>query len=177
MTRACLAAVLLVAATAATSSAGTYLGLGVGTSANVAGQMTTFSGDGDRSGKLIIGQQFGRISIEGTATRYGLLNYGHTPFDATEAAAALKLSLPVGNNIELFGRAGLERTWLSGPQFDLAGNGFLVGAGLQYRLDLGIGAGAVFVDYNRTSTNFQASNKTTLQGSASIWSLGLIVSL
>ena len=183
MTRACLAAVLLVAASASTSFAGTYVGIGVGSSVDVGGQMSQygggFSGDGTRSGRLILGQRFGRLSVEGNVMRFGVLFDGRGPDDVTTVAAAAKLSFPVEPNIEAFGRAGVERSWLSGAgqMPDLSGDGYLLGLGFEYRLDLGIGAGSVFVDYARTSTTFEDSESHKLDGSVSMWTLGLTVSL
>jgi hypothetical protein len=179
-----LAAVALVAASATAASAEAYLGLGIGTTASVGGDMTSFQGDGSRSGRLILGSRFGRFSVEGNGTRFGLIG-NSVAYQADQLAAALKYSFPLGNNFEVFGRGGLERTWLSTDAMtrqNFAGNGYLLGAGFEYRLDLAVAAGSIFVDYTRTATGFSgdsadASRMPTLDGTASMWTLGLTLSI
>src|SRR5689334_18281720 len=94
MKSACLA-VILVAAAAPASHAGTYVGLGIGSSADVGGKMSGygggFTGDGTRSGRLILGQSFGRFSIEANAMRFGVLYNDNLQDDVTTLAAAAKL--------------------------------------------------------------------------------------
>ena len=153
-----LLAVALVAASATAASANTYLGLGIGTAASPGGDMGMSSSDGNRSGRLMLGTRFGHLSLEGAGSRYGLLHVsGTSPYQGTMLAGALKYSLPLGNNFELFARGGLERTWLThessaGNAYDWSGNGWLVGAGFEYRLNLGVTAASIFVDYEHSDT-------------------------
>lgn len=178
MTRSILA-VMLLAASGTAASAGTYLGLGIGSNARLDGQMGHYSDGGDRSGRLILGQSFGRLAIEGTATRYDL-GYGVSSATGTSLAAALKLSLPLGNNFELFGKGGLQRTSLSGndPSLgDLSGNGYLLGAGFEYKLDFGLGGGSIFVDYQRNKTSFDLGTSQMLDGTVSMWTLGITLAI
>lgn len=175
-------AVILVAAAAPASHAGTYVGLGIGSSADVGGQMSNFGGgfgsDGSRSGRLILGYRFGRLSVEGNATRFGLLYNNNLQDEITTLSAAAKLSFPVESHFEAFGAVGLERSWLSAQisDQDMSGNGYLLGAGFEYRVDLGLG-GSIFVDYTRSDTSFQNSRMHTLDGTASMWTLGLTLSI
>jgi hypothetical protein len=178
-------AVILVAVAHSAASAGTYLGLGIGTSADVGVSNATgtpFEQGGGRSERFIIGQRFGRLSIEGAGTRYGLLHQ-LAPYDGTSLAVAAKLSLPLGNNFDVFGRGGLQRTWLSDSQntpntMSYSGNGYLLGAGFEYRFDAAVlGGGSIFVDYERNQSSFSASNGRPFDGIASMWTLGLTLAI
>jgi hypothetical protein len=175
-----LIAVAIVAATASSASAGTYLGLGIGTAASPGsdiGAMTT--NDGSRTGRLMLGTRFGHLSVEGAGSRYSIAR-GASPYDGTMLAVALKYSLPLGNNFEAFGRGGLERTWLNSDDYsDYVGNGWLLGAGFEYRLDLGATAASIFVDYEHTdSTLTNQSDMQTQKGETiGLWTLGVTVAI
>jgi hypothetical protein len=174
--------VILLAASGTAASAGTYLGLGIGSDAKLSdGMQTFFSADG-RSARLIVGQRFGRLSVEGTATRYGLVSgiQQAASYDDTTLGVALKYSLPLGNNIEAFGRGGFQRTWLSTssnlPSWD--GSGHLLGGGFEYRLNIGpLAGGSVFVDYERDSTGLESSMMRKVDSTVSMWTLGVTLSL
>jgi opacity protein-like surface antigen len=173
-----LLAVALVAAAASTASAGPYLGLGIGTSASVDSDRWMFSSDGNRTGRLFGGQTWGRFSVEGQGTRYSFFS-GSAPYDATSLAVAAKYSFPLGDDFEVFGRGGLQHTWLNTDtnQADVDGNGLLLGAGFEYRLKLSIGAGSLFVDYQYDHTSFDAGKNVSVGGSAGMWTLGATVAL
>jgi len=182
-----LLAVVLVAASTTAASAGTYLGLGIGTAARPSGDLPATTGDGNRAGRLIAGLQLGHLSIghvsvEATGSRFGELRRNAYAYQGTMLAADLKYSLPLGDNFEAFGRAGLERTWLSTDPSnvpDYAGNGWLLGAGFEYRFDVGATGASVFVDYERTGTTLvnQAVMTNTADEQVGIWMLGATVSL
>jgi hypothetical protein len=173
-------ALLFVALLSSTASAGTYLGLGIGTAPSMSvsnsTQDTTEASNG-RSGKLLVGFRLGRLSIEGAGGRYGMF-LNHLDSTSTMLSAALKFSLPLGNNFEVFGRGGLERTWLSSNSpYDANGNGYLLGAGLEYRLDLAVVGGSVFVDYERTSTSLTNNEMAKFDSVTGVWSAGVTLSL
>jgi hypothetical protein len=178
-----LIAVAIVAASAIaaapTASAGTYLGLGIGTAASPGGDIPMTSSDGNRSGRLILGTRFGHLSVEGTGERYGFFR-GVAVYQGNVLGAALKYSLPLGNNFEVFGRGGLERTWLSTDNpAGLAGNGWLVGAGFEYRLNLGVTGASVFVDYEHTDTSLvnQSDMKATRDETIGLWTAGVTLAI
>lgn len=176
-----LIAVALVAASASSASAGTYLGLGIGTSATPSGDMQMTSNDGSRSGRLMVGTRFGQLAIEGAGSRFGFFR-GAAPYQGTMLAAALKYSLPLGDSFEVFGRGGLQRTWLSTDTSgvsDWAGNGWLLGAGFEYRLDLGATAASVFVDYERTGTSLdnQSGLSSSMSEGIGLWTLGATIAI
>lgn len=176
MNRLAIAAVLVTAMGQA-ASAGTYVGLGLGTSANASSDNVMMDGNG-RSGRLMLGYRFSRIAIEGSGTRYDLF-VGSAPYQATQLAAGLKLAFPLGNHFDLIGRGGLQRTSLSmsGSQgADADGNGYYLGAGVEYGLNLGLTGASIFIDYQRSSTDFDNGNRQ-YEGVASMWTLGATLSL
>ena len=176
---ACLAA-FLVAASATAASAGTYVGLGIGSSASVGSNTLAVTGDGGRSERFVLGESFGRLSIEGAGTRFGA-RHRAIGYDDTTVALAARLTFPVSGPIAVFGRGGLERTWLSpGPQnmTSYAGNGYLLGAGIEYDFHVSIlGGGAIFADYERTDSTFQSAAGSPFDYNASMWTLGVTLSL
>jgi hypothetical protein len=178
--RLCVVAAVIAASTSV-ASAGTYLGAGIGTSASLGGDHGRYAPDG-RSGRLIVGFGFGRIGVEANATRYGLENAG-VSWDATTVAAALRVAFPIGYNFELFGRGGVERTWLTtgGNAPEPSGNGWLLGAGVDYKVNLGITGGAIFIDYTHNDTGFSFTDahaqRATFDQTAGMWTLGLTLSI
>ncbi|MBV8760829.1 MAG: outer membrane beta-barrel protein [Deltaproteobacteria bacterium] len=176
-----LLAVALVAASASAASAGTYLGLGIGTAASghVGDDASSQGTDGNRSGRLFLGFRFGNLSVEGGVMRFSQM-FKNTADDATQLGADLKYSLPLGNGFEVFGRGGLQRTQLSNDQASISGNGWLLGAGFEYRLNLGVTAASLFVDYTHSQTSYdqgQTGGMTTIDSSASMWMAGATLAL
>jgi hypothetical protein len=174
-----LLAVAFVAAAASTASAGTYLGLGIGTAASghVGDDASSQMSDGNRTGKFLVGYRFGRLSVEGAATRYSQL-YRNSVHDGTSLAAALKYSLPLGDNFEAFGRGGLQRSSLSTANGDLSGNGWLLSAGFEYRIDGVLAGASLFVDYTHNQTTYAGDpHSPSLDASASMWMLGATLAI
>jgi opacity protein-like surface antigen len=183
MKRASLA-VTLVALAGSSASAGTYLGLGIGSAPEVNEQTDRFSSDG-RSGKILAGMRFGNVSVEGAISKFDMARTSDrnavVPFgDQIQAAAAAKLSLPLGNNFEAFGRVGVHKTWLRADQMpdinNAEGTGYLVGAGVEYRLNLVVGQGSIFVDYQYNDVKLEGE-RFMLDGSSRMFSIGLTVGL
>jgi hypothetical protein len=177
MTRLGLAAVLLAASTTA-ASAGTYLGIGVGTSADGSvGDSETVEGGG-RSGRLLLGSRFGKLAVEGQAGRFDMM-FANSVFETTQLGVGLKLNIPLGNNFEVFGKGGVQRTWLSNDNsmYDAAGNGWFAGGGVEYRLNLGVTAASLFMDYQHSSSTLTNERMQEMDGSTGMWTLGATVSL
>ena len=158
--------------------AGGYLGLGLGTQPGVNDDMAAKAAPVGRSLRGLGGVRFGKFSIEGALNGFGVVvdNYG----DQTvyQFSVAAKYNLPLGNHFEAFGRAGLERTWLSlgDDRYDYAGNGVLIGAGFEYRLDIGRSGASVFVDYTIHHAGLE-NTRSELDATSRIWSLGFTVGL
>lgn len=179
-----LLAAALVAAAASTASAGPYLGLGIGTAASghVGNDASSQMDDGNRSGKFIAGYRIGKVSIgtvsvEGSATRFSQM-YRNAANDGTSLAVAAKYSVPLGNNFEAFGRAGLQRSSLSTALGDLSGNGWLLSAGFEYRIEGVLSGASLFVDYTHNQATYDSGPHTpALDSSASMWMAGATLSL
>lgn len=159
-----------------TASAGGYLGLGLGTQPGVNVDMAAKAAPEGRSLRGLGGVRFGNFSIEGALNGFGVLvpNFGDQK--VYQLSAAAKLNLPLGNSFEGFGRAGLERTWLDlgDERYNYAGNGFLVGGGVEYHL--GISNAALFVDYTIHHASLE-NMRGKLDETSRIWSLGFTVGI
>jgi hypothetical protein len=170
-------AISSICSISSTASAGGYLGLGLGTTPGVNDEMATTATPVGRSLRGLGGIQFGKLSVEGALNGFGVVtNRG----DRTvyQASVAAKLNLPLGNHFEGFGRAGLERTWLNldDDRYDFAGNGFLVGAGFEYRLDLGLHNASIFVDYTIHHASLE-NTRGQVDETSRIWGLGFTVGI
>jgi hypothetical protein len=172
-----LAAGLLVSF-ATTASADTYLGLALGNEPAVNDSLRAVALPLGRSLRGLVGARFGNVSIEGALNGFGVLTTDATDRNVYQLSAALKLSIPLGNNFEGFGRIGLERTWLNidDANLDLTGDGFQAGAGFEYRLNAVVANASLFVDYTVHRATL-ASAHTSVDATSRIWGLGFTVGL
>lgn len=161
-----------------TAWAGGYLGLALGTQPGINDAMQSEARPLGRSLRGIVGARFGNVSIEGAGNGFNVLTQNHGEQTVYQVSGALKLSLPLGNNFEGFGRVGLERTWLSEgvDRYDLTGNGFVIGAGFEYRLDAVLSRAALFVDYNVHHATLE-DTRHKVDETTRIWSLGFTVGI
>ena len=161
-----------------TASAGVYLGLGVGTEPGVNDEMAKTAAPVGRSLRGLGGIRFGKFSIEGALNGFGVVASNHGDQNVFQLSAAAKYNLPLGNNFEAFGRAGLERTWLNlgDDRYNFSGNGFLVGAGFEYRLDLAITSASLFVDYTIHHATL-TDTRGQVDETSRIWALGFTVGI
>lgn len=174
-----LATGLMAISTTASAGASGYLGLGLGTEPGISGDLTTMAPNVSPAGRSLRGLggvRFGKFSIEGALNGFGVAtNRGDKTIYQFSVAA--KFNLPLGNNFEAFGRAGLERTWLSldDERYDFTGNGFLVGAGFEYRLTTSVVSNAsIFVDYNIHHATLENPHGQ-LGETSRIWALGFTI--
>jgi Outer membrane protein beta-barrel domain len=172
------AGLLAISAISTTAAAGGYLGLGLGTQPGVNDEMDTKAAPVGRSLRGIGGLRFGKFSIEGALNGFGVIvpNFGDK--NVYQLSVAGKLNLPLGNNFEGFGRAGVERTWLGldDERYDFAGNGFLVGAGFEYRLNALISNASIFVDYTIHHASLE-NTRSTVDETSRIWGLGFTIGI
>lgn len=176
MKRAALA-VILLAASSGVASAGTYLGLGIGTAPAIDNQLEMDSNG--RSLRGLVGRRWGRFSIEGALGGFDGYGAAGDPYDAYQGAIAAKLNLPLSDGFEAYGRAGLQRTWLSRQKEDLDadGSGYVLGAGFAFRLDLGAADGSIFVDYQYTNVELEDGAMRTYDFNTRMWTLGLTIGI
>jgi hypothetical protein len=170
----------VAAAVPEVASAGTYIGLGIGTGPNTSdSQNNNYSSDG-RSGRLAVGFAFGRLAVEGAYSGYSAV-IGDTrsmagQFDSRTLQVALKYNLPLADHFELFGRGGLLRTdlsWKDGGG-SWSGDGYTLSAGVEYRLPA---FGSLFVDVTRNQASLDNGSPTAVDQTASMFTLGVNISL
>ncbi|HEY1815173.1 MAG TPA: outer membrane beta-barrel protein [Kofleriaceae bacterium] len=174
--RSLLAAGLLAAA-GSIASAGPYIGLGIGSGPSLSNNTIANPEQTSRSGRLLLGYSFrmpvGRLSIEGEANRFDF-DLNGMAMSSTMAGAGLKYSFPLGSGFEVFGRGGLQRTWLSDGGYAGDGDGYYLGAGFELRIPI---FGSVFVDYEHQSATIDSATSTTYDQSAGMFTLGATVNL
>ena len=183
MKRAALA-VALVSALSGTASAGTYIGLGIGPAPTVS---TTSTPDAEnavlghgRSGRLILGQRFGRFAIEGALGKFDLEladNGGQGPiYTVYQAQVAGRYGLPLGDGFEVFGKLGLQKQWFNNErsEFDVSGSGLLLGAGAEYRIPTGA-AVSIFIDYQYSRGDVNGDRLKFGETSTRLWTLGATI--
>lgn len=166
-----------VMAISTTASAGGYVGLAVGTRPGVNDELAnSVANPQGRSFRGLGGIRFGNVSIEGALNGFGAVTAQDGERNIYQLSAAAKLSLPLGDGFEAFGRAGLEHAWLDlgDDRYNLSGNGFLVGAGFEYRFNLGVANASVFVDYNIHSATLK-DQRDEIEATTGAWGLGATV--
>lgn len=153
--------------------ANTYVGIGLGGKPDVSGDLET-SGAGHNV-RGVLGHRFDgvSISIEAATAVYGLHLGSAGGYDARHLGAYLKYNARIIGNLELFGRAGVERSWLIGNRDgakDFSGRGYAFGGGVEVVLPaLGPGGGSVFWDWTLHRIDL---GDTTGNASTSHWTIG-----
>lgn len=185
MKRAVLAVTVLAATTGTASAGGTYVGLGIGTAPAISEDSDRIESDG-RSMRGILGMRWGQWSIEGSLGGNELLRFNNNrsaavPFgDLYNLSASGKFNLPLGNNFEAFGRLGVNHLVVRGEDEgnNASGNGLLFGGGFEYKLNLGVAGGSIFVDYtiNRGEMILDATDQT-YDLTTRTWTLGLTIGI
>lgn len=166
----------VVTASVAPAAAGTYLGLGIGTAPSLGESMQTLE-PASRSARLTLGQRLGPLSLEGGAGGYELASATSAQARSVSASAGGKLSFVLQGQLEAFVRGGVERTWLSGDAMStLSGDGVYYGGGAELRLALPLGSTSLWVDYSRHQATLR-NERTELDASAGVWTVGLSVGL
>jgi hypothetical protein len=165
-------------AISSTASAGGYLGLALGTSPSTNDAMNNVAQPLGRSLRGLLGIRFSNVSLEGGLNGF---NVATQRGDQTvyQGSIALKLSIPIANNFEAFGRGGVERTWLSlgDSTRDLEGDGWLLGGGIEYRLNALVANASVFVDYMYHRTDLSNNAGTIHDASTGMWGLGFTIGI
>lgn len=151
-----------------------YLGLGLGTQPSVNDAMMSTAVPEGRSARGLAGVRFGNVALEGALNGFGVIADGDR--NMYQLSAALKLSIPLGNHFEAFGRGGLERTWLSLDNRDLTGDGYLFGGGFEYRLSALIANASLFVDYSYHTAALDDVNRK-IDVTSRFWGLGFTVGI
>jgi hypothetical protein len=166
----CLAALL---GSASVASAESYVSLGFGGDPAVHGDMRmAANGQGDGgNGRLALGVGVGRLSVEGSLSRFGLAST-----TATAAGAHLRLRFPVQGGFGIFGRIGLERVWMDSDVLSMSStaDGVVGGLGLEYRLSTPlIGEAGIWAEVSDDRLDTGGGHT----GGVRLWTAGLTVGL
>lgn len=145
-------ALVLVAATAATASAGGYVGLGIGNGANSSGGLSVHPAG--RTFRLMGGYEIGRdvlhgrFAVEALGTRYDMVREDGHEYTGTTLALAGRYNFGLGYNFYLYARLGIQYTTLEPKVYEepRSGIGVLFAPGVEYRIPIGAMALAFFID-------------------------------
>lgn len=169
----CLAVVFGSLSIASIASAESYVSLGVGGDPALHGDVrAAANGGGDGgNGRLALGLGVGRLSVEGSLSRFGLGDG-----NATAAGVHLRLRFPIDGGFGAYGRVGLERVWLPGDSMPLsadAADGLAGGLGLEYRLSAPLlGQAGLWAEVSQ-----DRFSNTAGSGGVRLWTAGLTVGL
>jgi hypothetical protein len=162
------------------ADASTYALFGIGPKAGVGGDLDD-SVDGDtRSLRFGLGQRIGPIGLEGSIFGTDLVGTGRgfavgREFATLSLGIDLKGFFTVIGPIELFGKAGLNQTWIMGNDYD--GTGWELGGGAQFVLDLPLGYAAVWVDFTHQDLGLSQDARPDIDGSLQMVLVGASLGL
>ncbi|HEY0193080.1 MAG TPA: outer membrane beta-barrel protein [Kofleriaceae bacterium] len=162
----------------ATASAGTYLGMALGTDPSTNDGFASVAQPYGRSLRGLLGFRFGNVALEGALNGFSVTTQRDDQ-TAYQGSVGLKLSLPIGSGLEGFLRGGLERTWLSldDRKRDFTGDGFLFGGGFEFRLSAILADASIFVDYTFHKTTLENDARQSIDATSGMWGLGVTVGL
>lgn len=174
---ACLAVLVAgVAIVAPAAHANSYVLFGIGPSAGAGGGLGDLVDGDTRAARFGLGQRVGPVGLEASlfgADLVGVAGYGFArgnEYSTLSAAADLKGFFPVLGPIEIFGKAGLNYTWVNGN--DYSGAGWDLGAGAQFVLDFPAGYAAVWADYTYQRLNLSDDTRE-VDGSLNMVMIGI----
>lgn len=173
-----IAAILAVTlGSAASASAGGYLGMALGTQPSANDELKTVAKPFGRSLRGLAGLRFANVSLEAALNGFDVSTQRG---DQTvyQGSVGLKLNIPIGSGLEGFVRGGIERTWLSlgDSTFDFTGDGFLIGGGFEYRLNAILADASIFVDYTYHKSTLD-NDRGSVDATSGMWGLGVTVGL
>jgi len=151
-----------LAAAAPAAQASTYALLGFGPKVGVGGDLGD-NADGDtRNLRFGLGQRIGPVGLEGSIFGADLVGNGGNTFAEGREYSTLSLGLDLKGfftlvgPVELFGKLGINQTWILGN--DLSGTGWDFGVGAQFVLDLPLGYAAVWADFTQQRVGLSDDN-------------------
>jgi hypothetical protein len=174
---ACLALLVAgVAIAAPAAHASSYFLLGIGPKAGAGGRLGDAVDGDSRALRFGVGQRVGPIGLEGSVFGADLVGNGNGNFalrreySTLSAAADLKGFFPVLGPIEIFGKAGLNYTWVNGN--DYSGAGWDLGFGAQFVLEMPLGYAAVWADYTYQNLGL-SDDQRDIDGSLDMLMVGI----
>ncbi len=157
-----------------------YVGIGVGSGAELGGELSDFfiTDEDSSSSRILVGKRFGSLAIE--ASLFGSQLYGNAgDFATVSLGLDAKYYLGLAGGLEGYGKIGLNKTWLTGPEeteeWDYKGRGQELGLGLQYNFSLALTDIGVWLDYTIQNTELRDGENQVLDGTLEMVNLGLSV--
>ncbi|HTE55693.1 MAG TPA: outer membrane beta-barrel protein [Kofleriaceae bacterium] len=173
-------ALLGLAAAAPAAHASSYALLGFGPKAGTGGDLGDSANGDTRTLRAGLGQRIGPVGLEGSLFGADLIGTGGRTFNdgrefwTLSAGLDLKGFFTIVGPIELFGKAGINHTWVQGNE--LSGTGWDVGAGVQFVLDLPLGYAAVWADFTYQDLGLSDDN-IDVDGSLNMVMVGASIGL
>ncbi len=157
-----------------------YVGAGIGSGAELGGELSNFfvTDEDSASSRILVGKRFGSLAIE--ASLFGSQLYGNAgDFATISLGLDAKYYLGIVGGLEGYGKIGLNKTWLTGPEeteeWDYKGRGQELGLGLQYNFSLALTDIGVWLDYTIQNTELRDGENQVLDGTLEMVNLGLSV--
>src|SRR5690606_15763370 len=182
--RLALGAALAVALSAplAAHAGGGYISAGMGGGAGLDGELGTFFTTEDSgSARLSLGQRIGPVALEASLFGAGLVGQRayvgmDAEYDTLTAGVDLKYYIGLTGPLEIYGKAGLNKTWLMEPdgvQHDYDGRGWDLGGGVQFTIDTPMAMAAVWLDFTHLRTELREEGRRRLDGRMNMLTLGV----
>ncbi len=165
-----------------------YVGLGIGSDSKIGGELANYFDTNEESAnsRIVLGQRFGAFALE--ASLFGSQLQGTGGIAGTDEYATISLGVDLKYHVGLFGsfegygKIGLNKTWLSGPEGDNAlsysGRGEALGLGVQYNFNVAVTRVALWADYTLQQTELRDSNRAEeLDGELGMFNLGVSIGL
>lgn len=191
MQRAFLGILVFTAIAAATPGVargdGYFLGVGVGGDARLGAELAEqFTAEGEASGRIVLGKRMGPWAVEGAFFGTDVRSrYSDVPYSTLSLGLDLRYFLPLTSRLELYVRAGLNKTWLktwlaaapdsSGRASDAGyeGRGLDYGTGLQYAWRPGKLQFSIWLDFNKQFVRLHDAGRPSLDGELEMVTFGV----
>lgn len=172
----------LFAAPLAAHAGGGYVSAGIGSGAGLGGQLSeSFQTEDNRSARFSLGQRVGPVAVEASLFGAGMVGESQmvgvgADYDTLSVGVDLKYYFTLAGPLELYPKAGLNKTWLlepTGASSDYDGTGWDLGGGLQFTFDSPVAMAALWLDFTHQRTDLRDSSRPDLDGQVSMLTLGL----
>lgn len=166
-----------------------YISAGVGSDTELSGSLgERFDAAGLPTGRLGVGFRMGSFALEavGIGSEMGAAGGFTAAGVADQSVLSLgvdaKLFMDLFAGLEVYGRVGVHRTWLSADETfedpDYEGRGAALGAGLQYRFDLAPALpAALWVDFDHRALTLESDERSSLSGESEVLTFGASIAL
>ncbi|MCP4449533.1 MAG: porin family protein [Myxococcales bacterium] len=175
----------LLLASAGEAHAGGYVGAGIGSGSELSGDIAShFETDEDTTSfRVLVGERFGALAVEGSLFGSQLRGIsglsGDGDFTTLSLGIDLKYYVGLVAGLEGYGKIGLNKTWLTGPDtaedWNYEGRGQELGVGLQYNINLPLAKVGFWIDYTAQHTELRDGDNQALDGTIEMANIGVSV--